>query len=325
MDAKETKGLSTLRILQILTEHSNLEHPLTQEQIASYLERNYGISLERKAIARKLSLLKQAGYEIESDRRGSYLAAGDFTEAELRLLIDGVLCSNYISPRQSTRLIEKLCGLTGKYFRAHIGNVLSVDAWNKTENPQLFLNIELADEAIEQARQIIFTYNKYGVDKKLHPSKSHRVSPYRLILKNQRYYLMAFHEQWKSIAYYRMDRITEMQLTDGRQTPLSSVKGFERGLDPRIFSHSMPYMFTDSPQSITFTADPVIVDQIVDWFGQEAAIQPDGDRLRVRVRVSPDAMEYWALQYLNYVEIEAPVSLRQRLAEDLKKGLKKYE
>ena len=325
MDAKESKSLSTIRILQILKEHSDFDHPLTHEQIAFYLRRDYGITLERKAIGRKISLLKQAGYEIESYREGSFLAAGEFTEAELRLLIDGVLCSNYISPRQSTQLIEKLCCLTGKYFRAHIGNIHSVHDWGKTENQQLFLNIELVDEAIEQKKQLTFTYNKYGVDKKLHPSANHRVSPYQLILKNQRYYLMALNEQWNHIAYYRLDHITQMQIIDQRQTPLTSVDGFKNGIDYRMFSHSLPYMFSGQQEQIVLEADPIIMDQIVDWFGTDVTVRSEGDRLQVRINASLPAMEYWAMQYLGYVEIKSPQSLRSKIAENLKSGIKKYQ
>ena len=186
MDALEPKKLALIRILQIFQQHSDYDHPLTQEDIAAFLEQEYGIIIERKAIGRNISLLKEAGYQIESGRNGSYLDEREFEDSELHMLIDGVLNSKYITAKHSKDLIEKLCGLSNKYFRAHVKNVHSVNDWSKTDNQALFYNIERIDDAIEQGRQIRFDYNKYGVDKKLHRTATHRASPYQLVLHNQR-------------------------------------------------------------------------------------------------------------------------------------------
>ena len=118
MNSLEPKKLALLRILQILEEYSDFDHPLKQEEIARYLEKDYGIEIERKAIGRNLSLLKEAGYDISSDRRGSYLESRNFEDSELRMLIDGVLASKYITAKHSKELIERLCSQANKYFRA---------------------------------------------------------------------------------------------------------------------------------------------------------------------------------------------------------------
>ena len=83
-------------------------------------------------------------------------------------------------------------------------------------------------------------------------------------------------------------------------------------------------MFTDQLENIEFLAEPGIVDQIVDWFGDNARIQSCGDKLKVYVKASPNAMEYWAMQYLNFVEILSPVSLRERIAANLEAAMEKY-
>ena len=172
MYSLEPKKLALLRILQILEEYSDYDHPLKQEEICERLDKEYGIVIERKAIGRNLSLLKEAGYDIESDRRGSYLAERSFDDEELRMLIDGVLSSKYIMAKHSKDLIEKLCALSNRYFRSHVKNIWSVNEWSKTDNCALFYNIEIIDTAIEQGRQIAFSYNKYGADKKLHKTSN---------------------------------------------------------------------------------------------------------------------------------------------------------
>lgn len=214
MESFEPKKLALIRIWQILKEYSDYDHPLTQDDIARHLESDYGIVIERKAISRNISLLKEAGAEIESGRTGSYLERRDFEDSELKLLIDGVLCSKYITAKQSKDLIDRLCGLSNKYFRSHVKNIHSVNDWYKTDNQALFYNIELIDTAIEEGKQIHYDYNKYGVDKKLHKSSHQYMSPYLMILHNQRYYLMAYSEYWGNMAFHRLDRITNMNISD---------------------------------------------------------------------------------------------------------------
>ena len=323
-DGYEPKRLALLRILQILEQYSDCDNPLKQEDIADYLDKDYGIVIERKAVGRNLSLLKEAGYDIASDRRGSYLAERTFDDSELRMLIDGVLASRHITAKHSKELIEKLCSLSNKYFRSHVKNIWSVNEWSKTDNQALFYNIEIVDTAIEQGKQIAFSYNKYGADKKLHKTSDQRVTPYQMILRNQRYYLIACNEKWKNLGHYRLDRITDIRLTDEPATPLRSLPGHESGIDYKEYATSLPYMFTDKPERVEFLAEPAIIDQIVDWFGDNARIEQSGERLRVSVKVSPMAMEYWAMQYLNFVEILSPASLRTRIAANLEAARGKY-
>ena len=319
----EPKKLALLRIAQILHKYSDAAHPLKQEDIAAYLSRDYGIEIERKAVGRNLSLLKEADFDIISTRNGCYLEKREFEDSELKLLIDGVLCSKHISPHHSKQLIEKLAALSNAYFRSHIKNIYSVNDWNKTQNYDLFLNIELVDEAIETGKQITFSYNKFGADKKLHKSATHFASPYQMILHNQHYYLMALNEKWKNMGYYRLDKITQMQITDRPLTPLRAVDGFENGIDYKNFSAALPYMFTDTPEQIELLADNSVVDQIVDWFGYDIQIAPQGDGVRVHLKSSPNAMTYWALQFAEHVEILSPPYLRDKVRTILENAYKK--
>lgn len=158
MESFEPKKLALIRIWQILKEYSDCDHPLTQDDIARHLENDYGIVIERKAISRNISLLKEAGAEIESGRTGSYLERRDFEDSELKLLIDGILCSKYITAKHSKDLIDRLCGLSNIYFRSHVKNIHSVNDWYKTDNQALFYNIELIDTAIEEEKQIQWYY-----------------------------------------------------------------------------------------------------------------------------------------------------------------------
>ena len=336
-DSYEAKKLLIVRIMQILEYYSDVNHPLTQEDIIKKLYDNYGIEAERKAIGRNIALLQDmferdsmnktsTAITIESDKRkGTFLDKRLFEDSELRLLIDGVLSSKHIPEKYSYDLIEKLSSLSNKYFKSNIKHVYSVKEWDKTENKALFWNIEIIDEAIEKGRRITFDYNKYGADKKLHKTSSHTASPYQLILHNQRYYLVFFNEKWKNLGHFRVDRITNIEITDEPLTPLRSLAGYENGLDYHKYATSLPYMFTDRTESITFVCEGWVIDQVVDWFGKGVKIADAGDgKCEVTVTASPNAMEYWAMQYLNYVEIKTPIGLRERIKNNLEKAGGKY-
>lgn len=326
MDSFEPKKLALIRIWQILQKYSDYDHPMTQEDIALHLENDYGIVIERKAISRNLSLLKEAGIEIESRRAGSYLETREFEDSELKLLIDGVLCSQHINPRQSTDLIEKLCTLSNQYFRSRVKNIYTVKDWNKTENSALFYNIEMVDIAIEEGKQLQYDYNKYGLDKKLHKSSFQRVTPYQLILHNQRYYLMAYSGYWGNMVFHRLDRISNIRLYDKPAQSIREIPGYEGGIDYKKIASTMPYMYTDEPEHIEFVTTPSIVDQVIDWFGKDIRVAKteDPNQVTVTLWASPNAMEHWALQYLNYVEVLSPAHLRDRIRDSLEKGSKKY-
>ena len=241
------------------------------------------------------------------------------------MLIDGVLSSKYVPEGYSKDLINKLCGLTSKYFRSHIKYIYAVGDWDKTDNQQVFLNIELIDEAIEQGKQIRFEYHKYGIDKKLHKNRAHHASPYQLILHNQRYYLMAQNDWWKDVTFYRLDRMKNMTITEKPITPITEIEGYKDGINYKELSTALPYMFSDKPVWVEFIADEDLVDQIIDWFGKDIRIDKYGDKqVKITVKVSPSAMEHWALQYAGCVTVISPQSLVESIKTRLQTAVEKY-
>ena len=190
----------------------------------------------------------------------------------------------------------------------------------------MFYNIDVIDEAIEQGRQIIFDYNMYGVDKKLNKTSTQTASPYQLILHNQHYYLMFLNEKYKTIGHYRVDKITNINITEAPVTPLRSIKGYESGIDYKKYSCALPYIFNDEITSITFECPKWVVDQVVDWFGKNIVVNQIAEKTcSVTVYSSLRAMEYWAMQYLKYVEIKSPQILRERIKNNLLAAQEKYK
>lgn len=326
MNSLEPKKLALLRILEILNKYTDANHHLTQSDIIKKLSLEYGIEIERKAIGRNLSLLKEVGYDINTECKGCYLENREFEDAELRMLIDGVLSSKYITASHSKKLIDKLCNLSSVYFRSSIKNVYSVNEWSKTDNQSVFYNIDIINEGINLEKKITFDYNRYEKDKKLHKSSSHTVSPYQLILHNQRYYLMALSEKYEDVSYFRLDRITNMKITKENLVKINTLAGFERGIDYKEIATTKPYMYSDKSERIEMIVDNEVIDAIIDCFGTDININSVGKtQSRVMLKSSIMAMEHYAMQYIDHIEIVKPTYLRERIKEKLLKNLNKYE
>lgn len=320
----EPKKLALLRILDILKYYSDFNHPLTQEDILNYLDKDYGIVIERKAVSRNLSLLKEAGINIISNKKGTYFNDQLISDSELHLLIDSILGSKHISETQSKSLINRISSLSNKYFKKHIKNIHSLEQRGKTHNELIFKNIEVIDEAIEKNRQIKYVYNKYALDKKLHKSADHIVSPYQLLLHNQRYYLMGRDEKWKNIAFHRVDKITNIEVINTPIVDIRSISGYENGIDYKELTNQMPYFnSTERPVKIEFFAEEGIIDQIVDWFGDDVKFTLEDDKIKVSLIANPVSTTYWLLQYIQYIEVIGPKKVKDKVVEILKESYKR--
>ena len=326
MDNLEPKKLALLRILQILEDETDKEHPYTQAQIIKRLAEKYDITVERKAVGRNLSLLKEAGFGIENTKAGSFFDDRTFEQSELRLLVDSILCSRYINKKHSEDLIEKIVALGGKNFKSHVKHIYSVGKWSKSDNIEFFYNIEIADEAIERAKQITFRYNKFDETARLKKTYCQIVSPYQMILHNQRYYLMAYNEYWKNMAFYRMDKITDVEILDKPQTPIRSVPGYKNGIDYKDLATSRPYLYADKAEKIVVACDKALMDDVVDWFGNGVSVRKGNEgQIVVTLYASKDAMLYWALQYGRRAKVLEPADLVQKIKQTLEDVLKSYE
>lgn len=322
----EPKKTLIIRILQILEDYSDENHPMKQQDIMNKLEADYGIECERKAVGRNISYLQEMGFDIEVSGRGAYLASRKFENSELRLLIDSVLGSRHINSKYSKQLIDKLAQLGGKNFEGHVKHVYSVADWGKTESKELFLNIELIDEAIEKGKKISFDYLKIGLDKEPHRSSVRKATPYQLVLHNQRYYLVNLDDKYGNISYLRVDKMSKMKVLKEDGTPLREVEGYKNGIDYSRFSTGLPYMFNDEQVTVRLKCKNFMTDDMCDWFGDGFTITPlDKNHFTATVTASKQAMLYWVLQYNTNVEILSPDDMRDAVKNMLEETLKMYQ
>ncbi|MCC8069272.1 MAG: WYL domain-containing protein [Ruminococcus sp.] len=323
---KNPKKMLNMYILEVLKKYSDSDHHLKQQDIIEYIKQDYNIASERKAISINISRLVEFGYDIVH-QNGYYLRERDFDDSELRLLVDSVLFSRNIPTNQAKDLIEKLQGLSSKYFSLKVKHVSNLNALEHTNNKQFFYNIEILDEAIENGNQVEFMYNKYGEDKKLHPRKKEKTlfNPYQMVASNGRYYVIGNVDKYEGASYYRLDKISDMAVLNTPVKPMNVVQGLEKGLNlPKHMAEHI-YMFSGKSEKVTFNIDKSRLDDVVDWFGNEFKIRNKSDDIyTISVDVNTNAMYYWALQYGQYAEIISPIDLREKLQATISQMCERY-
>lgn len=349
MCAMQPKKLLIMNILDIVKKYTDENHRLSQKDIVDILDNEYDMKVDRKTVKRSLMNLIEVGYNIEysetlrmfKNKQGkeeeSYILSDfylnrDFSDGELRLLIDSLLFSSHIPYSQCKQLVEKLEGLSNIYFRSRVKHIRNLPE-NLPTNSELFLTIETLDEAISKECQVSFTYNYYDIDKKLHPRKNSEgevreyiINPYQIVATNGRYYLVCNYDKYDDVSHYRLDRITNIKLLDAPVKPKRCVKGLENGLDlPKHLAEHL-YMFAGESVSVDFIAKRYIVNDVIDWFGKDITFSnPTDDEVTVTVKVNPTAMKMWALKYSRYIKIVSPQSLVDEIKDDIDLAKKNYE
>lgn len=349
MYTAQPKKLLIMNILDILRKYSDENHRLSQKDIADCLRSEYDMTADRKSIKRNLMDLVDFGYEIEYTETvrqtpnaktgvpeenvilSDFYLVREFSDSELRLLIDSVLFSKHIPYSQCRELVEKLEGLSNQYFQSRVKHIRSMPEDAPT-NKQLFYTIETLDDAMTRGKQVAFLYNAYGLDKKLHPrtekdGKPRQVtaSPYQIAAANGRYYLVCNYEGYDNVIHCRLDRITDIQLLDSPRKPVKQVRGLENGLDlPRHMAEHI-YMFTGPSVPVTFRFQKYLAGEVIDWFGKGVTFSEETeDEATAQVTVNLQAMRRWALQYALHVRVLTPESLRDEVREDIQKAAENY-
>lgn len=336
-------------ILDILRQYtdSNPEHRLNQNDIIEILERDYDIKADRKSVKRNLTSLWEMGFLVEweetrrmyPNKEGEmeesfiqhdfYLDRDpekDFDDSELRLLIDSLLFSKHVPYSQCRKLVGKLKGLSNNWFKSRIRFISKLPE-TAPENTELFYTIDVLDEAIAENKQVAFTYNKYGTDKKLHPRREQEyiVNPYQMAATNGRYYLICNYDNHPEVAHCRLDRITNIRLLDAPRKPEDEVVGLKDWTLPKHMAEHL-YMFGGESIRVSFRMKMKIIDDVIDWFGSDIVFTDETeDEVTAHVTVNWHAMRHWALQYCRHVCILAPSDLAEHVQQDLADALARYK
>lgn len=345
MNGSTVKKNLILCILDVLKKYSDEDHRLSQKDICDILKNEYGVCAERKSIKRNVMELMDFGYDIEytSCSRGTvsgdesecwsgFYLVRDFDDSELRLLIDSIIFSRHIPAKQRLELTDKLAGLSNKYFSPRVKHIKKALEGEENRNNQLFYTVDVIDEAINEGRQVEFTYNEYGIDKKPRPRKNedgeirkYVINPYQIAAVNGRYYLICNNDKYDTLSNYRLDRISNIRLLDAPRKDVRELKGCENGFElPRHMAEHI-YMFQGESVHVRFRVRKNMIAEVIDWFGDDVELKNDGEEYaKAAVYVNFEAMRRWALQFALDVQITSPKKLVDAVKSDVEEAAAKY-
>lgn len=310
-------------LLMILKEYSDENHIMPMQEIILKLKQVYGLELDRRTVYSAVSLLITLGYDISTysdNKKGYYLREREFTLPEARLIMDSLYSFTGISSKYTVDLVKKVQSVLSVHERKRYKNLVVIKSNTKTENREVFYNIELLDEAIDKKLKVAFTYMEYGFDKQLKPRRNEKyiVNPFSLVHANEHYYLICSYGDYDNISYYRVDRIKGIKLTGN-----NAVQAPE-GFNPAEYAMKSIYMFSGEEETISIRCDHIILNDVIDKFGHDIRIVRDGsDNFIATFKAVPTGMVFWALQYLPYCEVLQPEWLREEVIASIVKN--RYE
>lgn len=325
MAKSENQKLKLLVLKDFLEQTTDAEHPASISDILSHLA-THNIRAERKSIYSDVQALIDYGMDIEVlHGRGSgyYVASRQFELPELKLLVDAVQSSKFLTQRKSMSLIRKLAGLTGLHEQQLLQRQVVVSGRVKTMNESIYYNVDAIHTAIAENKMISFTYCEWGLDRKRHPRQGTYVaSPYLLIWDDENYYLIA-HSEKHGLTHYRVDKMEHISSLPQARTVLPQ----ELRPDPAVYSKQVFHMFSGEKMQVKLRFANDLVGVIIDRFGSDILLVPDGNNhfiFTAEVSVSPLFLG-WLAGFGSRARILFPTKLIDQYKAFCEDSLKQYE
>ena len=280
-----------LYVMEALLRESDEEHPLSMEDLLRYLSEK-GIRAERKSVYSDIETLQAFGLGIHGTRgrtAGYYVGERDFELPEIKLLIDSVQSSKFITERKTMQLIRKLAGLTSVHEAALMKRQLFVKNRIKSMNESIYYNVDAIHQAIAEDKQIEFRYYSYTVTKEKkfrRNGRPYRVSPLALSWAEENYYLIAYEGEAGKIKHFRVDKMDGIRVTERFREGQKLL----RETDMAEYTRKNFSMFGGEEQTVTLRFSNRMIGVVIDTFGKDVPIfSVDADHFQIRatVAVSP--------------------------------------
>ena len=327
MPKSENQKQKLLQIAKYLMEYTDEQHAVSTPQLISYLN-SIGIKAERKSIYNDIDTLNDFGMDIirSDEHRGGYmLASRQFELAEVKLLVDLVQSSKFITEKKSRELIGKLETLVSKYDAKAMGRQVEIIGRSKTNNENIYYNVDMVYTAISKNVKIRFKYFDWDINKKMqlrHDGAFYEVSPWKLTWDDENYYLIAFDEKANHIKHYRVDKMQKVSLTDSAR---EGKKVFDE-MDMVAYDRKTFGMFAGEEKTVRLRCHKSMIGIMIDKFGTDVPIRAEGEAhvmVRIEVAVSPQFFG-WLTGLGDRVQIVTPEDVKEEYKDYLKNVLSKY-
>ena len=314
-----------LYLYQHLLQHTDAEHPLSTAELSKILKEQYAIKVSRNTISNDLVTLHNCGLHIEhyeSTQNKYYYDGHAYDLAELKLLVDAISSSKFITQRKSDELISKLLTLTSAANATRLRRYIYVSGRAKSENEQGYYIVDAIHEAIDTHRKIQLIYADYDVNKKHYITNGgapYTVSPYTLVWDGDYYYLRGFCDERQAVRTFRIDRVAE-QPKILNQIAVPPPEDYS----PAQYSKCVFRMFdTDQPEEVQLQCHVSTMKYLIDNFGMDVKTEAiDEDSFRATVLVCTSSTFYrWIFGFNGKIKILGPEAVKTAYREMLQKAL----
>lgn len=313
--------LKPLYIMNYLLQNSDEDHLVSMSQLIEHLAA-HGIPSERKSVYDDIEALRVFGLDIVQGRSGKnagyYIANRNFELPELKLLVDSVQSSKFITHKKTATLIKKIETLASIHEAQLLNRQVYVKNRIKTMNESIYYNIDAIQSGISQNKKIQFKYFEYTVQKTRHYRKDgafYVISPFAMTWDDENYYLVAFDSQAGIIKHYRVDKMTEISSTEEDRDGLDAYQA----LDMAVYARKVFGMFSGEEESVQLRFENHLVGAVLDRLGQDVFIIADGDdhfTVRADVVVSPQFFA-WVTGFGAAAQIIGPDDVVEKMRQHI--------
>lgn len=311
--------LKLLYLEAFLREHSDENHPLSTKRLIEMLKAQ-GITCERKAIYDDIECLRGFGHDIiklDGKNGGYCMVSRKFELPELKLLVDAVNASKFITSKKSDELIAKLASFASRHDAVQLKRDVCTFDRTKSENEKVYLNVDALHTAINADSRISFLYFEWKRDKRKayrRGGERYLASPWSLLWDDENYYLVAYDHNSGERRHYRVDKMEDIRLEGSPREGGELMSDF----NAEDYSRSVFGMFGGKSESVTLLCENRMAGVIFDRFGRSTPLRfTDDEHFEITVKITVSPQFYgWVFALDGAVEITSPESVRQKMSEN---------
>lgn len=320
--------LKLIYLIKIMLEKTDENHGITMAEITSALK-EYDITAERKSLYADFETMGELGFEVVGEGSGKSfnyrVVTRQFEVAELKLLVDAIQSSKFITARKSNELIKKLEGLVSVHEAKQLQRQVYVSGRIKTMNESIYYNVDEIHAAIGLNKKIRFQYFQWNLKKEPELRKGgafYEISPWALSWDDENYYLIGYDGEEHKIKHYRVDKMLKISSMD---EPREGKEFFEK-FDMAAYARKSFGMFGGEEQYVKLEFENHLIGVVIDRFGKDVMIIPaDENHFRVNVNVAvSDQFFGWVLGLGDGVQILGPENVVEQMQEKVRNMMKKY-
>ena len=322
MPRSDKQKLKLMYLIKLFEERTDVSHGLSMTDIIEALSEE-GITAERKSIYADISALNEFGFDIVKDNEGKAcvykLVERDFEIAELKLLVDAVQSSKFITESKSNKLIKKIEGLASNNEAKSLHRQVYVANRIKTTNESVYYNVDDIQNAISENHKVSFQYFQWNPNKEKelrHNGMRYEISPWALTWDDENYYMVGYDSKERKIKHYRVDKMLKIEImADSKR----EGKALFKDMDMAVYSKKIFGMFGGVEETVVLECKNGISGVIIDRFGTEVDIikrAADSFTVRVNVQISPQFLG-WVFSLGENIKIISPDSVIERMRDEI--------